>query len=647
MVSNGASQTTYGQYDALGRVLESTQTTGGVSYPFTYTYNRTGAMTGMTFQSGRTEAWAYDTANRLSGVSGAPSGGSSKSYASSILYWPQGEISQMTLGNNLVEVRSFSSDRLQPNKVTLGTSASDSSLLSVGVFYCQNSGLSCTNNNGNVQSEVIGPLNVTQIYCYDTVNRLVSAQEGSTWSETYGYDLFGNRWANSPQGLPSALTPTAVSAYDETTNRLGTSSGLFEYDNNGNLTKMSPETLAYDAENRQTKVSSVSDTATYTYDGDGRRVTKTAGGNTTTYVYDAAGELAAEYVTVAQSADCTTCYLTTDPLGSTRVITDGNGNVVSRHDYYPFGEELATSNRTSALQYGVTDYVAQRFTGKERDTETGLDFFGARYMSSAQGRFTSVDPAFESEILELPQTWNRYSYVYNNPLRYRDPDGRCPNCFAAGVGAVIGGAIEGGIDLYSQLRQNGGDWSQINGAELGGSIAGGAVAGGLAGFTLGGSLVADIAVGGAANVAGGIVNRTIQSAAGDGTVDPLGGDDVAADFVAGAAGGAIGHGVGTLAADATHSPIVGPKPRPGRNFRARQAAYNARKGAVQNAAVRGFAVGTAASTPPTHWLGSVISNGFWNSLDWLVSSPPPQPPPVKACVTVSDSATGTTSTQCQ
>jgi RHS repeat-associated protein len=210
-------------------------------------------------------------------------------------------------------------------------------------------------------------------------------------------------------------------AYDETTNRLGTSSGLFEYDSNGNLTKMSPETLAYDAENRQTKVSSVSDTATYTYDGDGRRVTKTAGGNTTTYVYDAAGELAAEYVTVAQSADCTTCYLTTDPLGSTRVITDGNGNVVSRHDYYPFGEELATSNRTSALQYGVTDYVAQRFTGKERDSESGLDYFGARYMSSAQGRFTSPDP-FGGHI-EDPQTLNRYGYGRNNPLRYTDSTG--------------------------------------------------------------------------------------------------------------------------------------------------------------------------------------------------------------------------------
>jgi RHS repeat-associated protein len=134
--------------------------------------------------------------------------------------------------------------------------------------------------------------------------------------------------------------------------------------------------------------------------------------------------LAAEYETVAQSADCTTCYLTTDPLGSTRVITDGNGNVVSRHDYYPFGEELATSNRTSALQYGVTDYVAQRFTSKERDSETGLDWFATRYMSSAQGRFTSPDPLGAGAGREGdPQSWNMYAYARNNPLVYTDPLG--------------------------------------------------------------------------------------------------------------------------------------------------------------------------------------------------------------------------------
>ena len=65
-----------------------------------------------------------------------------------------------------------------------------------------------------------------------------------------------------------------------------------------------------------------------------------------------------------------------------------------------------------------------QFTGKERDSETGLDYFGARYLSGAQGRCTSPDPAMSSAKLDDPQTWNRYAYVTNNPLRYIDSDGR-------------------------------------------------------------------------------------------------------------------------------------------------------------------------------------------------------------------------------
>jgi RHS repeat-associated protein len=66
-----------------------------------------------------------------------------------------------------------------------------------------------------------------------------------------------------------------------------------------------------------------------------------------------------------------------------------------------------------------------RSTGKERDAETGLDYFGARYMSSAQGRFTSPDPTFLNiwKVIS-PQRWNLYGYATNNPLRYVDPDGQ-------------------------------------------------------------------------------------------------------------------------------------------------------------------------------------------------------------------------------
>jgi RHS repeat-associated protein len=69
-------------------------------------------------------------------------------------------------------------------------------------------------------------------------------------------------------------------------------------------------------------------------------------------------------------------------------------------------------------------FGATGFTGKERDSETGLDYFGARYMSSAQGRFTSPDPVhFQASMLEDPQRFNLYAYVRNNPLRFIDPKG--------------------------------------------------------------------------------------------------------------------------------------------------------------------------------------------------------------------------------
>jgi RHS repeat-associated protein len=71
----------------------------------------------------------------------------------------------------------------------------------------------------------------------------------------------------------------------------------------------------------------------------------------------------------------------------------------------------------------VTMADAGEFTSKERDAETGLDYFGARYMSSAQGRFTSPDPMMASAHVANPQSWNRYTYTLNNPLRYFDPDG--------------------------------------------------------------------------------------------------------------------------------------------------------------------------------------------------------------------------------
>jgi RHS repeat-associated protein len=108
-------------------------------------------------------------------------------------------------------------------------------------------------------------------------------------------------------------------------------------------------------------------------------------------------------------------YYHLDGLGSVRAVTDQGGAVIERHDYLPFGEEVSPPGGAQPRQ----------FTGKERDAETGMDYFGARYYSGKRGRFTTVDPVYTwAENLTDPQRWNRYAYVRNNPLRYTDPDGR-------------------------------------------------------------------------------------------------------------------------------------------------------------------------------------------------------------------------------
>jgi len=105
-------------------------------------------------------------------------------------------------------------------------------------------------------------------------------------------------------------------------------------------------------------------------------------------------------------------YYHLDALGSVRAVTNAAGQVIRQHDFDPFGAELA-----------VTFPNADRklFTGHERDSETSLDHFGARYYRADLGRFTTVDPV--GGRLADPQTLNRYAYARNNPLRYVDPTG--------------------------------------------------------------------------------------------------------------------------------------------------------------------------------------------------------------------------------
>lgn len=93
---------------------------------------------------------------------------------------------------------------------------------------------------------------------------------------------------------------------------------------------------------------------------------------------------------------------------------------------------IGERNSTAAIGLRASEHLNRiwsRYTGKERDAESGLDYFGARYMSSNMGRFMSPDPVIITpERLANPQELNLYAYVANNPLRFIDPTGEVLQC---------------------------------------------------------------------------------------------------------------------------------------------------------------------------------------------------------------------------
>jgi RHS repeat-associated protein len=109
----------------------------------------------------------------------------------------------------------------------------------------------------------------------------------------------------------------------------------------------------------------------------------------------------------------------------------------------------------SGIRFCLNDWVEQyRSTGKERDSETGLDYFGTRYFSGAQGRFTSADEPLADQFEQNPQSWNLYSYGRNNPLRFVDPTGgRCVQTSNGwGDDGSGGGCDKAGVDANGNIQ---------------------------------------------------------------------------------------------------------------------------------------------------------------------------------------------------
>jgi RHS repeat-associated protein len=414
-------------YDQMGRALAAQRITNSITKSFNYTYNYDGSIATLAYPSGRMVTYTVDNAGRpstamdvansinyVTGGCGVSSGGA--------CYAPQGALSIAILGYSGtfagMTLTDTYSNRLQPNEMK---AANPTSTL-MDLVYTFNIG---SGNTGNVL-KVINNLNANrdQFFAYDQVNRLYVGQTNNKtgsdcFGSTYTYDAWGNLSATPAISGYTCAQPN-LNVTINSNNQISPTG--FSYDASGNTLGDGTNSYAWNGAGQMKTAAGV----TYSYDGEGNRVMKTG---TKIYWYglsstplaesDTSGNFTDEYILFAGTrvahrvvSGNSIYYYVQDHLGTSRMMITSTGTACYDADFTPFGGEMVISN-TCPQNY--------KFTGKERDTESGLDNFGARYDASSLGRFMTPDPM--GGHLENPQSLNKYAYVLNNPTSLTDPTG--------------------------------------------------------------------------------------------------------------------------------------------------------------------------------------------------------------------------------
>lgn len=347
----------------------------------------------------------------------------------------------------------------------------ESQTLAPATIYSYSATYDAVGNVTQYQDSIMG----TWSFGYDSLNRLATGTPSSgpyngqlaCWS----YDSFGNRTAQTFQTsacpTPETSVPATVSynANNQVTWVQNSAPTGFSYDPSGNVTGDNLNQYLYDADGRicavnSTPIHGLSAMTGYIYDAEGNRVAK---GTITTMICDPTTngfQLTESYVLGQGGEELTTLdgsnnwqrtnvydagkllatydvnglhFNLTDPLGTRRMQVNGNLVTMGVPDTdiqsLPFGDGLY-SYPDQYAPATADDATPLHFTGKERDAESGNDYFGARYYAATIGRFMSPDWSSEPEPvpyaeLSDPQTLNLYSYGRDNPLTMVDPDGHC------------------------------------------------------------------------------------------------------------------------------------------------------------------------------------------------------------------------------
>ncbi|WP_170300498.1 RHS repeat-associated core domain-containing protein [Myxococcus fulvus] len=442
-------------YDPLSRPIQESLTLGGATYLLDQSYDGFGRPDTLWYPAG--PGGTRLTAKQEYTATGYPL--AVKDASTGAEYWRAKE--RDAVGRLLTEARGANvlttwnrydhRGRLRFIESRVGATTAGSPLQSLSYGY---------NTNNSLRSRHDTLKQVSESFQYDGLDRLkrwtVQARCDNTVTD-YDYDLLGNltsrkvvRNGTQTERLYfqyGALTaPRHALTGVSTTANFSTLSESFTYDAAGNQTNAAEagtgrfRNISYTSFNLPATLQTQQGTLSFTYDAFQRRTLKQHGnGDSTLYlggVYEKRRESGADshvfmvlaegravaQVTLASSSGATpvTSYLLNDYLGSVETVTDAAGTVLEQRKYQPFGARGRVDDPTLAPAT-TSSVVRLGFTSHEWDEEAGLVNMRGRLYDPRVGRFLTPDPVVQAPFSS--QGLNRYSYVFNNPLRYIDPSG--------------------------------------------------------------------------------------------------------------------------------------------------------------------------------------------------------------------------------
>jgi len=431
-------------YDSLARTLKNTRylnMNNGV-YTTSFTYNSGDKVTSTAYPNyGPTITNLYFNGGAIKQVSLYGSSPQNNYYTvSANAYDEFGHVTNFVYGNTVSTTRKFYPISKRLESVTAGSVFTRTFTYTMGEDIQTLSGTGMTNTITATYDNlhrIKTYTGLTGSYAYDAVGNITNNVESGS-SQGYGYGV------RRPQAVKTV--GAAKYLYDLCGNMIV---------RNGDTNR--PQALVYNAENRLVRFSAASSNlmlVTFGYDAAGARLWKWNNQSPTNLqvwignYYEEKGGKVLYHIFANGQQVCTfetnsalyngsstdtnhvAYYYSEDNINSSCVLSSGNTTASQQevNVYYPFGRAAATSPQASFQ-------VSRRFTGQILDAETGLYYYNARYYDPQLGRFTQPDTTIPD--LSNPQSYNRYSYCVNDPLRYTDPDGRAPSDWANAWSSAI------------------------------------------------------------------------------------------------------------------------------------------------------------------------------------------------------------------